>query len=294
MYGKTIREQYAITLEAERRVRAGESRADVAQALGIPPSTVAEWARKGGWRRKDLIAVRDEARGEMILGLIGELTAEEHARQNENVTKLRQALEASKAELETVAPGGQLPLSTGGGVVPAGKLAMAMADNLLRQGQLGEADRAVRLATRFAEAERAANTSEETRWREERERLMKWWAETQTAYHRLHKATEQTMSDIVASMEKELSRSDDACCPKCGRRRDFWPEEVERPDDEDESGFDEFDAEESGSDESDESGEFRGEPANAGASQSEVDIGCHPHWKKDSNGSWYWDGPPGE
>jgi hypothetical protein len=253
MYGKTIREQYAITMEAERRVRAGESQADVAQALGIPTSTVADWARKGGWRRKDLVAVRNVARGDMILGLIDEITAEEHARQNENIQKLRQALEASKAELETVAPGGQLPLATGGGVVPAGKLAMAMADNLLRQGQLEDADRAVRLAVRFTEAERTANVSEETKWREERERLMKWWAETQTAYRKLHTATEKTMNELVASMQEELSRSDDECCPKCGRRMDFWPEEVEGPDDESE---DESGESVAGESESGESGEF--------------------------------------
>jgi hypothetical protein len=281
----------------------------VAKALGIPRSTVAHWAQKGGWRRKDLIAVRSAKRGEMILGLIDEITADEHARQNENIAKLHDALEASKAELETVAPGGQLPLATGGGAVPSGKLAMAMADNLLRQGQLAEADRAVRLAARFAEAERAANVSEETRWREERERLMKWWAETQTAYHKLHKATERTMNDMVAAMQQELSRSQDECCPKCGRRMDFWPEEVERPDDEpeeddEESGSVEYRAGQSGSVESVEfrtagsvesgSVEFSRKKFGDDDSTAERDGGCHPHWKRDANGSWYWDGPPGD
>jgi transcriptional regulator with XRE-family HTH domain len=255
---RTIQEQREITLEAARRLRAGERQSDVADSLGIPRSTVAHWARLGGWRRKDFISVRDVEQGKMVLGLINQVTAEEHARQNESVAKLREALEVSKAELEAIVPGGQLPLPTGAGVVPAGKLAMAMADNLLRQGQLGEADRAIRLAARFAEAEQAANACEETRWREERERLMKWWAETQTAYHKLHALADHMLSDIVASMEQDLGRSADHCCPKCGRRMDFWPEEVERPDDgEDESGTSETGAEGSGSVESVESVEFR-------------------------------------
>jgi hypothetical protein len=240
---RTVQEQRELTIEAERRVRAGEPRAEVARALGIPLSTLAGWAHRGGWRRKDIVAVRDAERGQMVLGLINELTAEEHARQTEDVAKLRAALDASKAELETIAPGGRLPLVTGGGAVPPQKLAMAMADNLLRQGQLAEADRAVRLAARFAEAEQAANSSEETRWREERERLMKWWADTQTAYHKLHKATDYAMSQIQAALEEETSRSADQCCPKCGRRMDFWPEEIERPDDDDSDGDDSGDDE---------------------------------------------------
>jgi hypothetical protein len=235
---RTVQEQRELTIEAERRVRAGERSVDVARALGLPPSTLADWARRGGWRRKDLVAVRNVARGEMVRGLIDELVAEEHAKQKEDVAKLSEALQASKAELETVAPGGRLPLPTGGGVVPAGTLAMAMADNLLRQGQLEEADRAVRLAARFREAEQAANASEEARWRDERERLMKWWADTQTAYRKLHTVTDQLLADMVTSMEKEVSRSAEACCPKCGRRMDFWPKEVEAPEEDE---FDEFD-----------------------------------------------------
>jgi hypothetical protein len=119
-----------------------------------------------------------------------------------------------------------------------------MADSLLRQGQLEEADRAIRLAARFAEAEQAAGAREEARWREERERTMKWWAEKQTDYHKLHAAAEFALEQIGASHELEASRSADHCCPKCGRRMDFWPEEVERPDDDDsdndDSGGDDF------------------------------------------------------
>ena len=254
MHGKTIREMREITLEAERRVRAGEPRAEVARALGIPLSTLSGWAHRGGWRRKDLVAVRDVERGRMILGLINQVTADEREKGTADAAKMREALEASKAEFEAAASGDRLPGRMGEGPVPAHKLAMAMADTLLRQGQLGEADRAVRLAARFAEAEQAAGAHEETRWGEERERLTKWWAEKQTAYHKLHMAAEYALQQIESSYELEASRSADQCCPKCGRRMDFWPEEVERADDDDsdddDSGDDDSSAGVSGGDDS--------------------------------------------
>jgi hypothetical protein len=237
VYGKSIREQRQITLEAERRVRAGEPQVDVARALGIPPSTLAEWARRGGWRRKDLIAVRDAERGEMVLGLINQLTTEERAKSNAAAAEMRAALEASRAEFAAIIPDGMLPAASGGGPVPAHKLAMAMADSLLRQGQLEEADRAVRLAARFTEAEQAANAREEAKWREERERLTKLWAEKQTAYHKLHTIATHALAQMSASDDLEDSRSADKCCPKCGRRMDFWPEEVERPEEDESAEF---------------------------------------------------------
>lgn len=224
--------------EAERRVRAGIPRAEVARALDIPLSTLAGWAHKGGWRRMDMIAVRDAERGQMILGMIDQLTAAEHEKKLAEAGRMREALEASKAELDAVAPAGrlsgaQLPGAMGEGPVPAQKLAMGMADSLLRQGRLEDADRAVRLAVRFAEAEQAAGAREEAKWREERERLTKWWAEKQTAYHKLHVAADFALQQMVESLELENSRSAEQCCPKCTRRMDFWPEEVERPDDDD-------------------------------------------------------------
>lgn len=301
MHGKTIPEMREITLEAERRVRAGEPRAHVAQALGIPLATLAGWAHRGGWRRKDLVAVRNVERGQMILGLIDEVTAAEREKQQADAAKMREALEASKAELEAFAPGGRLPgahlpgaplySAMGEGPVPPQKLAMAMADSLLRQGQLEEADRAIRLAVRFAEAEQAAGAREEVKWREERERTIKVWAEKQGAYHKLHAAAEFALGQIQASDKLEANRSAEDCCPKCGRRMDFWPEEVERPDDDDSGVGDSDDSRgnDSGVADSGDSG-----VADSGDSGAGADGSCHPHWKKDAKGSYYWDGPPGE
>jgi len=233
MYGKTIQEQREIILEAERRVRAGESRAQVARDLNIPLSTLSGWAHRGGWRRKDLIAVRDAERGREMLEIIAGLTAAEREQQQKTAAKIRKAVETSEAEVAAFASGCRLSGQTGEGPMPAQKLAMAMADSMLRQGRLEDADRAVRLAVRFGEAEQAAGAREETEWRAERERMMKWWTVQQAAYHELHGAAKFVLEEIDASQKLEDSRSADECCPKCGRRMDFWPEEVERPDDDD-------------------------------------------------------------
>ena len=46
--------RHVLMAEAERRVRAGELRADVARDLQIPASTIAIWAARGRWRKTDL------------------------------------------------------------------------------------------------------------------------------------------------------------------------------------------------------------------------------------------------
>lgn len=44
----------AVRDEAERRVREGQPRAEVARLLGVPLPTMAQWAHAGRWRLKDL------------------------------------------------------------------------------------------------------------------------------------------------------------------------------------------------------------------------------------------------
>jgi len=286
--GKTRDEMEEITLEAERRVRAGEPRAEVAQALGIPLSTLAGWAHRGKWRRKDLVTVRDAKRGAVALELIEELNAADRLTKQKEAARMHDALEASKAELETIAPGGHLPGALGEGPIPARKLAMAMADSLLRQGRLDEADRALRLSVRFAEAEQSANTREETKVREERERLTAWWAEKQTAYHKLHQAAQFALDEIVARNELEASRSAEECCPRCDRPMHFWPEEADGPDEDDDSGKDD-----SGKDDSTDAS-VRDDSGGGDSGSRTGDSGGSgvSHWKQDTDGDWYWDGPP--
>jgi hypothetical protein len=47
-------ELMGLEVEAERLVRLGESRAEVARMLGVHPTTLSGWALRGGWRKKDL------------------------------------------------------------------------------------------------------------------------------------------------------------------------------------------------------------------------------------------------
>ena len=47
-------EAMGLQYEAERLVRSGESRAVVSRLLGVSVQTLAGWALRGGWRKKDL------------------------------------------------------------------------------------------------------------------------------------------------------------------------------------------------------------------------------------------------
>lgn len=54
-------ELMGLEFEAERLVRMGESRAEVSRRLGVHPQTLAGWALRGGWRKKDLDMERNKA-----------------------------------------------------------------------------------------------------------------------------------------------------------------------------------------------------------------------------------------
>ena len=51
---RSYAELMGLEFEAERLVRCGESRAEVSRRLGVHPQTLAAWALRGGWRKKDL------------------------------------------------------------------------------------------------------------------------------------------------------------------------------------------------------------------------------------------------
>ena len=67
---RSYAELMGLEVEAERLVRCGESRADVARRLGVHPSTLSIWALRGGWRQKDLDLERSaEASRETIMAI---------------------------------------------------------------------------------------------------------------------------------------------------------------------------------------------------------------------------------
>ena len=67
---RSYSELMGLEFEAERLVRCGESRAEVSRRLGVHPQTLATWALRGGWRKKDLDLERSgEASRETILAI---------------------------------------------------------------------------------------------------------------------------------------------------------------------------------------------------------------------------------
>lgn len=67
---RSYAELMGLEVEAERLVRCGESRADVARRLGVHPSTLSIWALRGGWRQKDLDLERSaEAARETVMAI---------------------------------------------------------------------------------------------------------------------------------------------------------------------------------------------------------------------------------
>jgi hypothetical protein len=69
-----------LSAEAERRVRAGESRADVALALDVPLSTMTDWARKGRWLRRDLDIENAPHAARLVAERIARIRAQDEAR----------------------------------------------------------------------------------------------------------------------------------------------------------------------------------------------------------------------
>jgi len=57
---RSYAETMGLEYEAERLVRMGESRAEVSRRLGVHPQTLAGWALRGGWRKKDLEMERNK------------------------------------------------------------------------------------------------------------------------------------------------------------------------------------------------------------------------------------------
>lgn len=139
-------ERTLLQAEAERLVRAGQSRADVARALGLSMSTLAQWAGNGGWRWKDI----EQERASEIAADVGRRIAEaEEAR--------KRACEAEAVVLTPVVDPGSVGLP---GIaepeafdpVNAAKACLRRAAGLAAAGRVEEAERAARMGERFLRA----------------------------------------------------------------------------------------------------------------------------------------------
>lgn len=112
---RSYAELMGLEVEAERLVRCGESRAEVARRLGVHPQTLATWALRGGWRQKDLDLERSaEIARETILGI-------RHGNRQANAQKLaREQLGVFMREaVELLAEGSEASLQKLAGMVGA-------------------------------------------------------------------------------------------------------------------------------------------------------------------------------
>ena len=135
----------ALRAEAERRVRAGESRADVARALDVAATTLSQWALRGRWRRKDIEA---EQGGEM------------QARADAAIAKLRGEEEVSKAEARRAREAAAQAVAAAVAARAAAEAEARAARDALRQAQ-GEAEAARAEAARVVEMMRGAASAGE-------------------------------------------------------------------------------------------------------------------------------------
>jgi transposase-like protein len=134
---RTVAETRTLAAEAEQRARAGESLAAIAHAMGIPTSTLSDWALKGRWRRKDLQATHADE--------IACATAERvGAFAKSKLPTLKAKLTDAAAEVASV-------VGKAGHDANASPemTAWATAHIFLERGMIAEADRAIRLASRL-------------------------------------------------------------------------------------------------------------------------------------------------
>jgi hypothetical protein len=217
----------ALKSEAERRVRAGENRIDVAHRLGLSPSTLANWAAEGGWRRKDLDSEIDAERGRAMLGKIAAAVARDRRESAEKTAKSRELADGAQALLREADPGnsGAMP----GLKEPTGRqLAMTVARRLLEQGEVDEADRAARIAIRFAQAERMTNEADRTLWLQERASFMKWWKDHREGFAAFEEWANDVAAELDAVKAREAALAEHECCPTCMRPMEFWPAAMQR------------------------------------------------------------------
>jgi hypothetical protein len=101
---RSTAELEALSAEAERRVRSGESRAEVASALSVPLSTLTDWARKGRWLRRDLDIENAPHARRLVAERIAQIRAQEEAQRAARLR--REALSAAAITAAATGVGG--------------------------------------------------------------------------------------------------------------------------------------------------------------------------------------------
>ena len=94
-------ELMGLEYEAERMVRSGTSRAEVARILGVHPQTLACWALRGGWRKKDLDMERSVATTRRVVRNV----AAAHAWESEKRSVLEEQTRVMREAIMLIAEG---------------------------------------------------------------------------------------------------------------------------------------------------------------------------------------------
>jgi transposase-like protein len=210
---------------AQRRVRDGDAYADIARDLGVSQSTLGNWAAEGRWRKKDIAFEQDEERGKALLARIAETRNRENEEAEKRALKAKKLGEAAMKAMKAADPKGD-GTPPGMKPMPTHQLSLAMAHTLLEQGQIGEAERAARLAMRFAQAQKAMNTQDADRWREDRRRIMDWWKTYSEGFIAYQRYAEGAIEDLESRVKFERRAREEGLCPTCIRPADFWPAEM--------------------------------------------------------------------
>ncbi len=111
------------------------------------------------------------------------------------------------------------------------RLAMSLAETLLKEGRLEEAERAVRFSARFIAARDLLEKRSESRWEEEKG-LWKKWADATAAHFKnesdrrdsFYKENASHMADTLRRYaEDEWKMCASHCCPTCRQHVEVWP-----------------------------------------------------------------------
>ena len=222
MSTRTPSEIEILKKEAERRVRTGENRIDIARDLGVPPSTLGGWATDGMWRRKDLAFELDEERGRAALARIAEAAAAKVEASQKRAARVKELADAAFAAMQAADPGGE-GNPPGMAHVPTHHLSMQLAHDLVLQGRLDEAERAARFALRFAQARKVTRDEEGERWRKDRHQIMEWWRNHREGFDTLYKEAAEMTAELESQRQFQQDMHHYECCPTCIRPMEFWP-----------------------------------------------------------------------